>query len=527
MTKEKNKYPIILLFLSIFAFFPNLWVRNVDLMEARNFITAREMVLDNHWLITTLNGNLRFEKPPLPTWFTAFIMKLTGNLTDDWVLRIPAALMGVLLVFLVYYFVKTMTKNPFHGFITAFVTMTTFMLIKTSNENNWDIYTYVFAMGVITFWTLGMKYHQSKHFIIAGIFFAMSILSKGPVGIYGLIIPFIISYAFVYGLNNFKENKKYILLSIVLGIVLAGIWPLYMIWEHRDTFLQVMKKEKNTWSSRHVEGYLFYLDYFIYMGIWAVFSIIALKRKWSEKRVKNRKNFNFIFLWNVLIILFLSIIKMKKKRYGIPIYITSSMLVGSICDYYFHKAYYFLDNSDKLLIKIQTILLWVVSIGVPLFLTVNKFWKNNISFTYILVIIMLFIPFYVFLYKGKEENNKIKYTVIGSGILLILVNNSCNWFVEHKIKNQNTIQYPSIKSSKEFIGNLPVYSDKFYIEDSWYSGKKVKDLPTDSNENEFVYLTRDSYPLEIISDYHVIKKETFRNEKKLVYLYHLKSKGEL
>lgn len=42
-----------------------------DIMESRNIITAREMVYDGHWMVPTMNGDLRLEKPPLPTWLTA------------------------------------------------------------------------------------------------------------------------------------------------------------------------------------------------------------------------------------------------------------------------------------------------------------------------------------------------------------------------------------------------------------------------------------------------------------------------
>ena len=75
MSSEDKKYSSIILILSIISFFSNLWVKDADLMEARNFITAREMVESGNWLIPTLNGSLRFEKPPLPTWITAGIMK--------------------------------------------------------------------------------------------------------------------------------------------------------------------------------------------------------------------------------------------------------------------------------------------------------------------------------------------------------------------------------------------------------------------------------------------------------------------
>lgn len=61
------KDKIILFILSFCAFFSNLYVKSADIMEARNFVTAREIIENGNWLIPTMNGVYRFEKPPLPT----------------------------------------------------------------------------------------------------------------------------------------------------------------------------------------------------------------------------------------------------------------------------------------------------------------------------------------------------------------------------------------------------------------------------------------------------------------------------
>ena len=42
-------------------------------MEARNLATAQEMVKNGNYLLPTMNGELRLEKPPLPTWIAAGI----------------------------------------------------------------------------------------------------------------------------------------------------------------------------------------------------------------------------------------------------------------------------------------------------------------------------------------------------------------------------------------------------------------------------------------------------------------------
>ena len=71
--KYLYKYPLTALSLvCIGIFFFHLDAFHINIMEARNFITAREMVNDGNWLLTTINGLPRYEKPPLPTWLTAF-----------------------------------------------------------------------------------------------------------------------------------------------------------------------------------------------------------------------------------------------------------------------------------------------------------------------------------------------------------------------------------------------------------------------------------------------------------------------
>ena len=57
---------------------PYLGVLEVTIMEARNFISAREMITDNQWILTTMNGEPRYQKPPFPTWLTAMSGMLFG-----------------------------------------------------------------------------------------------------------------------------------------------------------------------------------------------------------------------------------------------------------------------------------------------------------------------------------------------------------------------------------------------------------------------------------------------------------------
>lgn len=523
MSSEDKKYSSIILILSIISFFSNLWVKDADLMEARNFITAREMVESGNWLIPTLNGSLRFEKPPLPTWITAGIMKLFHNTTDEFLLRIPVAIISVILIFLIYYLVKMLTEKSLYSFIAAFISLTTFMLIKIGNENSWDMYSYVFAFGAVVFFTAGMKKEKINNFIISGIFLACSILSKGPVALYGLIVPFIISYGYVYGMEKYRKNWKGILIGLGTGLVLSGIWPVLMLLNYREIFLNVMEKEKDTWTSKHTQGILFYLDYFVYMGIWMFFSVFGMVKKWSRERTEDKKFFDFVFMWNLLVLIFLSLVKMKKKRYGIPIYITSSLMIGSICSYYYQKGWNELRKSDRLLFQIQSIFIWIVSLGIPIFLLIGRYIKKDISLSYILIVLTIMIPFYCWMYIARNHKARVKNIILGSGILMLIANNTTNWFIEREIREKNDKNIPKISMAKKMPIEWDIYSEDFEIEDVWNIGKQIKKFDEKMLlKDEFVILENDELDMEKFKNYFIVDKKIFtRGNDDIVKLFYL------
>ncbi len=97
--------------LGICTFFINNQALEPSIMEARNLITAREMVQDHHWLIPTMNEEYRLAKPPFPTWVTAWTAQITGGFHSLGVLRIPAGLMGFIMAFSLYAIAKCFTRD--------------------------------------------------------------------------------------------------------------------------------------------------------------------------------------------------------------------------------------------------------------------------------------------------------------------------------------------------------------------------------------------------------------------------------
>ena len=125
-----KKHPLLLLTLICVAIFMThldaLWV---NVMEARNFVTAREMLLDSNWLLTTLNGEPRYQKPPLPTWLSAVSAFLFG-IKSVFAMRLPAALVSVTMVLITYIFTKKLTNNNTYAFISSLILATSFSLFS-------------------------------------------------------------------------------------------------------------------------------------------------------------------------------------------------------------------------------------------------------------------------------------------------------------------------------------------------------------------------------------------------------------
>jgi len=214
---------------------------------------------------------------------------------------------------------------------------------------------------------------------------------------------------------------------------------------------------------------------------------------------------------------------MKKKRYGIPIYITSSMVVASICSYYYQKGWNELKKSDRLLFQIQSIFIWIVSLGIPIFLLIGRYIKKDISLSYILIVLAIMIPFYCWMYIAKNHKARVKNIILGSGILMLIANNTTNWFIEREIREKNDKNIPKISMAKKNPIQWEVYSEDFEIEDVWNIGKQIKKFDEKMLlKDELVILENDELDMEKFKNYFIVDKKIFtRGNDDIVKLFYL------
>ncbi len=323
----RNKHVWAVVLTCIITFFVNNRLIVPDIMECRNLVTAREMVYENHWIVTTMNGDLRLEKPPLPTWLTAVAEIISpDNLALQ---RGMAGLAALLLVFYFYLFAERVLRIK--PWIPTLLLCTCYNVILMGRTASWDIYCHAFMMAGIYHFTMGYraKEHVWRHFVWAGVWTALSILSKGPVSLYALFLPFLCSMPMLKG-GTLKGKVWPLIVMCILALVLGGAWYAYIHGAESDALARVAQKESGSWLNRNVRPWYYYWKFFLEAGVWALLLLTATLYPLFSKQARNWKEYRFAWLWMVLSLVFLSLLPEKKSRYLLPILLPACLMMGAL-----------------------------------------------------------------------------------------------------------------------------------------------------------------------------------------------------
>lgn len=320
------------------VFISHLGVLYPNIMEARNFVTAREMLTDGNWLLTTMDGLPRYEKPPLPTWLTAVSGDLFG-MDNIVALRLPAALMTLALLLFMYSLSRKLTQNKTYALIATLVTGTSFYIIFAGRNGTWDIFAHAFMLVGIyyLFQFFQSNTRRYSHALLAGFLIGLSFMSKGPVSHYALLLPFLIAYGFVYKFNGFKKKWIPLLVMIAVIVVLSSWWAIYIYIMDTAAATRIADKESGRWISYELKPFYYYWSFFTQSGIWTIPALICLIYPYLKTRVSNLKAYRFTILWTLLALLLLSLIPTKKSRYLLPVLIPLALTAGFYIEYLFHN----------------------------------------------------------------------------------------------------------------------------------------------------------------------------------------------
>ena len=465
-------------------------------MESRNLVTAHEMIEYDNWLVPTMNGELRLEKPPLPTWVAAGIEYLApDNISLQ---RAAAGVMATLMAFFLYFFASSLSGNRLLGLLSALVLATSFNVIMAGRVATWDIYCHSFMLGAIFFFYKGVSSMRTGwgNFIWAGIFLGLSFLGKGPVSFYALLFPFLISYFWVYR-PSFKRKGGPIVVMLLLFVVISFWWPLYLYMFHRDTAMFVLAKESTAWIERNVRPWYYYWLFFAESGIWSLFLLTGLCWPWLKNKITLRKEYTLAVLWTVVTLVLLSLFPEKKTRYLLPLLIPAAMVVAHYVVYIFtatkEKT---LTTGDRVMFRINAFLPALIALGMPVAVYLLFYTKEQVSLTLLIIVSILFLATAYSIFTGGVRMRSMK-VFTGVVFLLILVETLLMSKVANIFNNTEIKSIKAVRDIKE-LQHLPFYypeKEGLRIELVYKAGRRI--LPWDIEKDTTIL---DSLPIVLVSE---------------------------
>lgn len=513
--KFQNKPLFILILLITVMLGFNLDVIPISIMEARNFITAREMITDGNWLLTTMNGEPRYQKPPLPSYICALFGMIFG-INNIIAMRIPALIFIIITAKYTYLLSEKITKSKLQSFHNAIILMSSFYIIAIAFEAPSDIITHGFMMiGIYHFFILfNDNSNYFRHAIIAGFFIGCSILSKGPVSFYALLLPFLLAYGLTF---KFKFSKKLILAffsSLVLAIIIGSFWFIYVSLKDPDPFIALNERETSRWSYYNVRPFYYYWSFFVQSGIWTIPAFVSLIYPYLKSRVSDLKAYKFTLFWTLFAVILLSVIPVKKSRYLVPVLIPLAMNTGFYLEYIFERFKTIKDKREFIPIYGHFGLIALLALILPfaLFFVLD----TNISkvlWPFVLLSLSVFVIGVFMIVQLKKKNLRTSFYL---NICFLAVLLCFGLPISEAVKSNN---YSSISGLHKQMKaqELNIYAINYIAPEMlWEYGDKIPKLKKNDaiifpSEKEFGLLTNriNAEDLELIKNTFCIKEQHF------------------
>ncbi len=494
MTMPDKGRRMILIFILILISSLNLFTNRdyiyPDIMEARNLITAREMVEKGNWLLPTMNNYPRLAKPPLPTWINAVVAQYrpVNDLASH---RIPSALAALLMVLYIFGISELLSRKLLTSFITACIAATSFYLIFMGRQATWDIYCHALMTAAIYHLIRAWKSpgNTMLHHVLAGIFMGLSFLSKGPVAFYALLLPFLIAWLLFADRSVFRRFKKPLLLTLGIALAVGLAWPVYAWFHQPEAFAATMNREVTAWSDRHVRPFYHYWGFWFHIGgVWAVFALATLLIPKMKGKIE-RKDYYFLLSWIILMVVLLSIPSEKKERYLLPVLVPLSLIIGRyLTSVYVNWKKNQLIGYDRIVLAINSVIMIIVSIGMLAVLEL----KSSAG-----LMTMLFYASIALIFGFAQVKKRPDITFFA----MILLMTSVSFTVlpnagELIYHNQKFRSFAELNQTSEY--SLPFYSENMNPKQILELGKPVDTIRVNQNqfilpkEMKFVLLTRDT-----------------------------------
>jgi len=289
--------------------------------EARVVATGTNMAESGDWIVPYFNGALRLQKPPLPYWTIAILVKIFGPL-DEFFFRLPSALMGVGGIILTLMIGRVMFGWHIGLLAALFQALTTKYIIESrlARVDMYLTFWVVVSLLLLVLIFFGKK-RRDWLWPILWAAIAMGFLAKW-LAVFMFVMPLML-----YGLWAYPQRRPRLgwhLLGISIFLLLAFSWVLALVgslgWETVQAgWAREVSDNITSPVHRANHGYLYYIpQLFVLSFPWAALIPAALTVPfWAQARQQRDKLLGLLLSVIVALVL-LSLISKKKADYLLP-----------------------------------------------------------------------------------------------------------------------------------------------------------------------------------------------------------------
>lgn len=398
--------------------------------EARVLLTAQEMNRSQTWVIPTVGGQGRWEKPPFYVWSVKVASFFTEGEVTPMAARLPGAVAMSLLVLLAawwaYEHFKTYPRNDAievnaEGFalLSGLILATTPKLMGLARSGSNDSIFALFCFAAI--YCLGQSFEVRRSFfagrswkqwILAAYFLiGLAMLTKGPAAFLFVLIP----YTAMCWSYKLRRPDPIHLVGLVLALVVGGWWYALAVIvdpEAARVFLsELLTKRFGPHAENHRPFYFYFALIFKSYSPWI---FLAAAMVYRNLRLGDRTP--TLVTWSCALlggIIWLSLVGSKRDQYFLPVAPFIMLLAGdALMRWDFDSR---LGAAFRVLIRLLRYALIIV--GIPLSILLG----SELGILLTLVALLICILFAVHRRRTTYVYAVWERTVHGAALLVLVL----------------------------------------------------------------------------------------------------------
>ena len=366
--------------------------------ENLNVATVLEMHRTGQWLVPTLQGEPRVQKPPLTAWLTAAAVRAVsfrfmsnpdaeiraiGERFLAWDVRWPA-LLGACGMLVAVYALGTLLHDWRLGLVAALVCGSSLMFLRQARLSTTDMQLalWVSVTNALLAWAV-LRNRWWPGCVLGGAALGLALMSKGPVALVQTIVPVLAfvawdrfgtlraradATALQHGQRAARRIVPAILIGLLVMLTIGFAWYVLMLVRADDpaALVQRWRSEVTREGATDIEADPWYNYALIvpFMFPWVVFLIagLAISLIALLKRQPSRLLMALFLLLVPLVIM--SFFKDRKDRYALPMAGPAAVVIAwGLWEHF--KSWRDWTRGDTIVTALHWLALAVVAVGLP------------------------------------------------------------------------------------------------------------------------------------------------------------------